>query len=108
MVRNEKVKNNLMTSLVRASQTNAGHKGSTTRSHQKGLTEEKTYGNIFVFNFVRHDATTNSLAIGTCLLATRPNIQDWIAEEIDAVLDGVEPTGSSYETTFPRLPRLPR
>ena len=105
MMRNDKLENNLMTSLVRASLANGGQKGSTTGPHQEGLTEEEVYGNVFVFNFAGHDATANSLAIGICLLATRPDIQDWIAEEINAVLSGVESTQSSYETTFRRLPR---
>ena len=74
-------------------------------SHQEGLTEEEVYGNVFVFNFAGHDATANSLAIGICLLATRPDIQDWIAEEINAVLTGVKSEDSSYEATFSRLPR---
>ena len=105
MLRHEKMENNLMTSLVRASQANADQSGSTTGSHQEGLTEEEVYGNVFVFNFAGHDATANSLAIGICLLATRPDIQDWIAEEINAVLAGVASTESSYEAVFPRLPR---
>ncbi|KAL8792680.1 MAG: hypothetical protein Q9195_004740 [Heterodermia aff. obscurata] len=105
MMRNEKLENNLMTSLVRASLTNADQKRSATASYQEGLTEEEVYGNVFVFNFAGHDATANTLAIGICLLATRPDIQEWIAEEINAVLNGVEPKDSSYETTFPRLPR---
>ena len=103
--RNDKLENNLMTSLVRASQANVDQRGSTTGSHQEHLTEEEVYGNVFVFNFAGHDATANSLAIGICCLATRPDIQDWIAEEINAVLTGVESTKSSYEATFPRLPR---
>ena len=74
-------------------------------SHQDGLTEEEVYGNVFVFNFAGHDATANSLAIGICLLATRPDIQDWLSEEIKAVLSGVEPSESFYETTFAHLPR---
>ena len=105
MMRHEKMENNLMTSLVRASQANANHSGSTTGSHQEGLTEEEVYGNVFVFNFAGHDATANSLAIGICLLATRPDIQDWIAEEINAVLAGVASKESCYEAMFPRLPR---
>ncbi len=103
--RNDNLENNLMTSLVRASQANVDQRGSTTGSHQEDLTEEEVYGNVFVFNFAGHDATANSLAIGICCLATRPDIQDWIAEEINAVLTGVESTKSSYEATFPRLPR---
>lgn len=105
MMRNEKLENNLMTSLVRASLAKVDQKGSSTASHQEGLTEEEVYGNVFVFNFAGHDATANSLAIGVCLLATRPDIQDWIAEEINAVLAGVESEDSSYENTFSRLPR---
>ncbi|KAI4200988.1 MAG: hypothetical protein LQ350_003557 [Teloschistes chrysophthalmus] len=105
MMRNDKLENNLMTSLVRASLANIDEKGNTTASRQEGLTEEEVYGNVFVFNFAGHDATANSLAIGICLLATRPDIQDWIAEEINAVLAGVESKESSYEATFPHLPR---
>ena len=103
-MRNDKLENNLMTSLVRASQANV-QKGSSTGSHQEGLTEEEVYGNVFVYNFAGHDATANSLAIGICLLATRPDVQDWIAEEINTVLAGVDSMKSSYEATFPRLPR---
>ena len=105
MMRNDKLENNLMTSLVRASQANVDQKGSTLGSHQEGLTEEEVYGNVFVFNFAGHDATANSLAIGICLLATRPDIQDWIAEEINAVLTSVKSEDSSYEAAFSRLPR---
>lgn len=75
----------LMTSLVRASLDNVDQKASSTECQEGGLTGEAVYGNIFVFNFAGHDATINSLAIGICLLATEPNNQDWIAEEINAV-----------------------
>ena len=105
MMRNDKLENNLMTSLVRASLANVDQKGSTPGGHHEGLTEEEVYGNVFVFNFAGHDATANSLAIGICLLATRPDIQDWISEEINAVLGSVDSTKSSYEATFRRLPR---
>ena len=105
MMHNDKLGNNLMTSLVRASQANVDQKGNTTGLHQEGLTEEEVYGNVFVFNFAGHDATANSLAIGICLLATRPDIQDWIGEEINAVFAGVESKDSSYEDAFPCLPR---
>lgn len=103
MMRDDKLKNNLMRSLVRASQANVNQKGSITGSHQEGLKEEGVYGSLFGFNFAGHDAIVNSLAIGICLLATRPDIQDWIAAEINAVLAGVESKESSYETAFPRL-----
>jgi cytochrome P450 len=47
--------NNLMTSLVRASQA-------VMASSENGLAEQEIYGNIFVFNFAGHDATANTLA----------------------------------------------
>lgn len=106
MVRGEKQENNLMNSLVRASQANIDtKKAATPGSSQEGLTEEEIYGNIFVFNFAGHDATANSLALGISLLATRPDIQDWIADEINSVLDGTDSEKSSYETVFPQLKR---
>ena len=91
---------NLMTALVRAAQDHDDE-----HSKQDGLKEEEVYGNIFVFNFAGHDATANSLAIGICLLAARPTVQDWITEEINTVLGSTEPSASSYSSIFPRLPR---
>ncbi|KAL8739391.1 MAG: hypothetical protein Q9190_007807 [Brigantiaea leucoxantha] len=105
LIGKDKLKNNLMTSLVRASLANVNQKAHTATSHQEGLTEEEVYGNIFVFKFAGHEATANSLTIGICLLATRPDIQDWIAEEINFILAGIESTHASYEAVFPRLPR---
>ena len=72
--------NNLMTSLVRHSQSATG-------SAETGLTEEEIYGNIFVYNFAGHDATAISLSFGVYLLATRPEFQDWIADEIKEVFE---------------------
>lgn len=106
MIRGEEQEYNLMTCLVRASQaTISQKKDSYSGPHQEGLTEEEIYGNIFVFNFAGHDATANSLALGISLLATRPDIQDWIADEINSVLDGFDAEESSYEAVFPHLKR---
>lgn len=106
IMRGKVPEHNLMTSLVRASQFNIHQKKDHhTEPRQEGLTEEEIYGNIFVFNFAGHDATANSLAIGISLLATRPEIQDWIAEEINAVLASSDSEKSSYESVFPHLKR---
>ena len=86
-----------MTALARASRGNAHSK------QEETLTEEEVCGNIFVYNFAGHDATANSLAIGICLLATRPHVQDWIAEEIATVLGAIEPREPIYGSKFPRL-----
>ncbi|KAL9098416.1 MAG: hypothetical protein Q9163_005920 [Psora crenata] len=102
MMHNDQVDNNLMTSLVRASQANVDQKGST---HQEGLTEEEVYGNLAVYNFAGHDATANTLAICICLLATQPSLQTWIEEEVNGILGDVPSNEASFEDVFPRLPR---
>ncbi|TVY12897.1 Secologanin synthase [Lachnellula arida] len=104
--------NNLMTSLVRASQAvtesdapATGKGGASLQQHQGGLTEQEIYGNIFVFNFAGHDTTANTLAFGIALIATRPDVQHWIAEEISAVFGDQNPETSSYVEKFPLLKR---
>ena len=98
--RGERQVNNLMTALVRASQANANKKDAHTGSCQDGLTEEQICGNIFVFNFAGHDAAAYSLALGIYLLATRPDVQNWIADEINAVLACVNSQKSSYDAVY--------
>ena len=106
MTRGGKQEHNLLTSLVRASQANTNSKeDGSVGFNQEGLTEEEIYGNIFVFNFAGHDATANSLALGISLLATRPDVQDWITEEINLVLADINAEESSYESVYPQLKR---
>jgi cytochrome P450 len=105
--------NNLMRSLITASQSMAeaadadAKEGKSTllRPQQGGLTEEEIYGNIFLFNFAGHDTTAHSLAFGIVLLATRPDVQDWISEEIRHVLADQDTENWSYSEVFPRLKR---
>ena len=84
---------NLMTQLVRAS------------LGSDGLSESEIYGNLFVFSFAGHDTTANTLAITMFLLATSQEIQDWIAEELNAVFGNKPPSTWDYITSFPRLKR---
>lgn len=105
--------NNLMTSLIRASQHMTEEIDAETvnmeidysSQEQKGLTESETYCKIFAFNFAGHDTTAHTLAFGIVLLATRPDVQDWLAEEIPHMLGDQELRDLSYNATFPRLNR---
>ena len=97
--------NNIMTSLVRASRANFDEPGSKMGPNHEGLTKEEVYSNFFELNFAEHDALANSLAMGICLMATRPEVQDWIAEEIQFVLGGIDPRASTHEAAVSRLPR---
>ncbi|PQE23105.1 cytochrome P450 protein [Rutstroemia sp. NJR-2017a WRK4] len=94
--------NNLMSSLVRASQVDIQDTGDI---GQAGLTEQEIYGNMFEFNFAGHDTTANALCLGLVYLAARPDVQDWIHEEINAVLGDKKVEDSSYTESFPRLKR---
>jgi len=87
-----KVQGNLISSLVHAS------------LHENSLKPEEVVGNIFVFNFAGHDTTAHSFAFTFMLLAGRPEVQDWMAEEIRYVTEGTDRLQDKYEL-FPRLVR---
>jgi cytochrome P450 len=90
-------------SLIRASEEMKGGEGESF----KGLTEDEIYGNIFVYNFAGHDTTATTLNWALYLLATFPEVQNWIAEEINDVL-GVEGDDAStweFSDVYPRLNR---
>lgn len=88
---------NLMTSLVRASQDEA--------KTSDGLTEREIYGNMFAFNFAGHDTTAHTFTFALYFLAAHPEVQDWLSEEIRAVLGDRPASEYDYRADFPRLKR---
>lgn len=106
---------NLVTSLIRDSQEMAeaadadtvNEKRAMPRHKQGGLAEDEvdyTATSLF-FNFAGHDTTAHTLAFGIVLLATRPDVQDWIAEEVHNVLGDQEAENWSCCEAFPKLKR---
>ncbi|KAH8427127.1 cytochrome P450 [Aspergillus melleus] len=92
----------LMTSFVRAldlKQAEDARGGS-----GKGMSLDEIFGNIFVINFAGHDTTANTLAFATLLLAAYPDVQEWVAEELQQVLGSVNTEGG-YSEIFPKLKR---
>ena len=71
----------------------------------KPLTTEEKLGNTFVYNFAGHDTTAISLAYSMLLLVAHPEVQDWIADELDFFLDTEDRESWTYEENFPRLQR---
>jgi cytochrome P450 len=67
------------------------------------LTESELYGNIFVFNLAGYETTASSFAFALAYLAAYPEMQDWVAEEIDKVY--AHDTNKAYEELYHRLPR---
>ncbi|GLA27272.1 cytochrome P450 [Aspergillus phoenicis ATCC 13157] len=97
----------LMTSFVRAmdlkQKVDGEGKTKTSGSPPKGLTVDEIFGNIFVINFAGHDTTANTLSFGLLLLAAYPEVQDWVAEELDGLdEDNIK---EHYGELFPRLLR---
>ncbi|KAJ8070167.1 hypothetical protein OCU04_000559 [Sclerotinia nivalis] len=69
----------------------------------RGLTEDEVYGNIFVYNFAGHDTMAITMNWTLYLLAAHPEVQDWVAEEINAVVVGDDPGKWKYQDYYPKL-----
>ncbi|TGO15133.1 hypothetical protein BTUL_0044g00720 [Botrytis tulipae] len=98
----------LMTSFVRAlgvhQKEDMVPSRQTAQSPSKGLTVEEVFGNIFVINFAGHDTTANTLAFSMILLAAHPEVQEWVAEELQEVIKDAADESLEYEV-FEKLNR---
>ena len=88
---------NLLSVLVKASE----NAKSETRS--LGLSDDEVQGNMFMFNIAGQDTTANSILFAFALLAAYPEWQDWLFEELDAVLGDKETL--DYSDICPKLER---
>ena len=91
----------LMTSFVRALDTHEAKREGTSRL--QGLSVDEIFGNIFVINFAGHDTTANTLVFALFLLALEEKVQNWVTEEVRAVVSDVNDW--EYSGLFPRLVR---
>jgi cytochrome P450 len=91
---------NLMSALVRANEVSRGE-----GKERYSLTDDEIYGNLFIWNLAGHDTTATTLAYTFTLLSAHREVQDWISEEINAVLGDTSPDEWDYEATFPKLKR---
>ncbi|KAM3082576.1 hypothetical protein ACMFMF_002234 [Clarireedia jacksonii] len=96
-------------SLLRASKEMSGSssdvKIASGADGYQGLTEDEIYGNIFVYNFAGHDTTAIVLNWAIYVLAAHPDVQDWISEEINAVITNDMPSTWDYKIIYPKLNR---
>lgn len=102
----------LMSNLVRASDEASQGRKATQKlegpEEARGLTPlttDEILGNIFVYNFAGHDTTAISLAYTMLLLVAHPEVQEWIAEELDFYLETEDRESWTYEEVFPKLQR---
>lgn len=66
------------------------------------LSDVELRGNIFIFTVGGLESTAITVAYSLALLAVHPEIQDWVAEEVDGIEGGME----DYAKVFPRLKRV--
>lgn len=102
----------LMSNLVRASSEGSQTRkvtqkleGAEGTSGLNPLTTDEILGNIFVYNFAGHDTTAISLTYSMLLLVAHPEVQEWIAEELDFFLGTEDRESWAYEEVFPKLQR---
>ena len=95
-----KAKDNLMRSLVRANEAAQQEK----QEQKMVLSDEELYGNLFMMNLAGYETTSGSLTNAMAFLAVHPEVQDWVHEEIDAVLG--QSAEASYLEAYPKLVRV--
>lgn len=90
---------NLITSLIRSSQES-------NRGHSRTLNSKEVLGNVFIYSFAGHETTASALEYSIHLLAANPEYQDWLREEIVAVIGDQDNIDQwEYQALFPRLKR---
>ena len=70
------------------------------------MTDQEVRGNLFIFSVAGYETTAHTLSFGITHLAAYPEWQEWLCQEIDAVVAEKEPSKEfSYAAIFPRLIR---
>lgn len=100
-----RVRNNMMSTLVRLSDEAKDQDAEVDKKNSQYLSEDEILGNLFLFTAAGYDTNANTLAYAVTTLAVYPELQDWICEEIDReVVVGHEEV-PDYAKIFPRLVR---
>lgn len=96
----------LISNLLRASDEldQPGRQAGSARG-LKPLTQDEILGNVFVFNFAGHDTTAISLGYSMLLMVAHPDVQDWVAEELNHYLPYDDHKLWNYEEVYPKLKR---
>jgi cytochrome P450 len=73
------------------------------KAEKKAVSDDELVANLFLFTLASFDTTSNTMCYAVALLATYPEWQDWINEEMDQVLGTHKIT--DFEAVFPKLTR---
>ncbi len=105
----EQKNSHLVAALVRACESEkndllASSKKTVASTRDMTLTEEEIISNLFVYAFAGNDTTAIALSHILVDLAAHPEVQEWIAEELDFYLPDEE-VGLWEYAVFPKLKR---
>ena len=92
---------NLISSLINATdeaKTGAG-------KPKSRLSNSELRGNIFIFTVGGLETTSVTLSYALALLAVYPDVQKWLMEELNEVVENRLDGDMEYATVFPRLKR---
>ncbi|KAK5092027.1 hypothetical protein LTR70_007894 [Exophiala xenobiotica] len=107
-------RNNVMSALLSASDRNEGEDAGSgdpgkdsKRKRGPALSEQELVGNLYIFTAAGFDTTANTLSYALILLARHPKWQEWLQEELDALLptDKSADSDFDYTTIFPHAHR---
>ncbi|KAI0195877.1 putative cytochrome P450 oxidoreductase [Astrocystis sublimbata] len=76
------------------------------KAKKQGLTEDEVMGNLFIYLLAGYETTANSIHFGLLALATNPEIQSKVIEEIDNVWEQAHAEGRTeltYKDDFSKL-----
>ncbi|KAF2021514.1 putative cytochrome P450 [Aaosphaeria arxii CBS 175.79] len=67
------------------------------------LSDSDLYGNLFVFNLAGYETTASTLTFALPFLATNPNVQEWVYEELKTHY--INSSSREYATVYSKLVR---
>lgn len=91
-------KSNIMSHLLQASDEQT--------SELTSLSKDELNGNLFLFTAAGFETTANTLSYAIVLLARYPRWQEWLFEEVDALLTTDASETPEYSAVFPQASRL--
>lgn len=100
-------KNNVLSQLLQVSEQPGNGDAQTAKgAGGKTLSDSELVGNLFLFTAAGFDTTANTLSYALIYLARHPNWQDWVLEEIDAILPPDPTAELDYVVTYPKAVRV--
>ncbi|KAL2041854.1 hypothetical protein N7G274_005639 [Stereocaulon virgatum] len=96
---------NLMSLLVRSSENEKIYLTKGIADEPDGLTMSEFLGNMFIIMSAGHETMANTLAYAMLLLAANSEVQDWVGQKLQEIMQGSASETWAYEDSFPRLKR---